>query len=382
MIKYGLYLDIFIYIVNNMIKNKCTLLIDGNWLLISRFSIMKNLFDSNNNERELNIAKEKLKDMLAMSIFTVLRRLPEVDNIILISDGGSWRKNLPIPHQLEDITYKGNRSHGGEMAWNYIFKAFNELSDACQANGITTCHEFDVEGDDWCWYWSRYLNDQNINCIIWTSDHDLIQLVRENTYSSVVWYNERSNISTTYIPESMQETKPDPGDFDFFMQPIKYKSPIIESFLNKMNKINYINPDSIINEKVICGDSGDNIKSVARIMKNDRCYGVGKSDWKKISDKYNINTIQDLINHIDDVSESITHIKKFKDVPIDDVQELIRYNIQLVWLDKSTIPQEIQDRMRSVEYKTIDIEYFKGSYKTLLGNNEPETQEIMNIFES
>ena len=365
-----------------MIKNKCTLLIDGNWLLISRFSIMRTMFDSNSNKQELNIAKEKLKDMLAMSIFTVLQRLPEVDNIILISDGGSWRKNLPVPSQLEDITYKGNRSHSSEISWDYVFDAFNEFANNCRECGITTCHELDVEGDDWCWYWSKYLNNQNINCIIWTSDHDLIQLVRENTYSSVVWYNERSNISTAYIPESMQDVKPDPEDFDFFLQPIKYKSPIIESFLNKMNKVNYINPNSIINEKVICGDAGDNIKSVARVVKNNRCYGVGKSEWKKISDKYNINTIQDLITHLDSVSEAITQIKKFKDVSKDNVQELIKYNIQLVWLDESTIPHEVQDKMKSTEYKTIDIEYFKGSYKTLLGNNELETQEIVDIFES
>ncbi len=365
-----------------MIKNKCTLLIDGNWLLVSRFSVMKDLFSSNNSTQELISAKEKLKDMLARSINTTLHRLPEVDNIILISDGGSWRKHIPVPNQLQDITYKGNRVHKDGVTWNYVFEAFNELMESCKSQGITTCHNIDIEGDDWCWYWSRYLGERNINCIIWTSDHDLIQLIRENTYSSVVWYNERSNNSTAYLPESMHNTGPDPEDFDFFMNPIKYESPVIKSFLNNMNKIVYVNPDSIVNEKVICGDSGDNIKPAARVTKNKRCYGVGKSDWKKISDKFNIHTIHDLIENIDNISAEISRIKKFKNVSIEDIKEMINYNIQLVWLNEAIIPQEIQSKMQEVEYKTVDIEYFRGSYKTLLPDNDQETLEIIGIFES
>ena len=79
--------------------NKCTLLIDGNWLLISRFSVMTQLFKENQSEVALESATEDLRDMMARSINIILNRFKEIDNIVMISDGGSWRKQLPVPVQ-------------------------------------------------------------------------------------------------------------------------------------------------------------------------------------------------------------------------------------------------------------------------------------------
>ena len=101
--------------------NNCTLLIDGNWLLLSRFSVINKGFDKKNPDYMKEQASLDLQDLLARSINVILNRFPIIDNMIFISDGGSWRKQLPIPKSLNDITYKGNRTTDVEMDWHYIY---------------------------------------------------------------------------------------------------------------------------------------------------------------------------------------------------------------------------------------------------------------------
>lgn len=360
-------------------KNKCTLLIDGNWLLISRFSVMKKKFDINNSPAELCMATSDLKDMMARSINVMLNKMPMIDNIIFISDGGSWRKQLRIPKQLEDITYKGNREKESTTSWKHVFKALNELSDSCKATGITTCIQSNIEGDDWVWYWSRRLNAEGINCIIWSSDHDLMQLIQNKNDIFTAWYYERSNISDVALHDSFELNEPDPNDLDFFMQPIKYHTSLMEDIIHHADHTIYVDPNTVINEKVICGDSGDNIKSVARIIKNGRKYGVGKKDWEKIATTLHISTIYDLIEKKKQIADSIGHLKKFYGiVSADDILEMIEYNIKLVWLNDEVIPATVIDIMNVSEYNTIDIDYIKGSYRSILNDDD----EIINIFES
>lgn len=360
--------------------NKCTLLIDGNWLLISRFSVMKNLFDSNLPEETLRISTNKLKDMMARSINVMLNKLPMVDNIIFISDGGSWRKQLDIPKQLGDITYKGNRDDEkpSDISWNHVFKALNELSKSCASQGITTSHQFNIEGDDWVWYWSRRLNEQGINCIIWSSDNDLKQLIQRKNGAFTAWYYERSGKSVIAFPDCMEIKNPEEGDMDFFMNPIQYKERLVEELERKVGKTSYVDPNTIITSKIICGDSGDNIKSVVRLKKNGRTYGVSQKDWEKISGKLEVVTIQDLIEKSTDISKEISVLKKFDNkISQKDILEMIEYNIKLVWLNEQVIPDTIIDVMNQQEYLQVDTDYFRGSYTSLLG----EDDEIKDIFE-
>ena len=104
-----------------------TLLIDGNWLAISRMSIFANQFKKSSPDIIKSSAAEDFKILLARSISAILNRFIDIDNIILISDGGSWRKSLTIPKCLE-VTYKGNRGDDmGELDFDIIFKSFNEF---------------------------------------------------------------------------------------------------------------------------------------------------------------------------------------------------------------------------------------------------------------
>lgn len=361
-------------------SNKCTLLIDGNWLLISRFSVMTNLFQVDRSEQELNAATENLRDMMARSINIILNRFPVIDNVIFISDGGSWRKQLPIPSQLGEITYKGNREDEkkSDHSWTHIFKALNGLSKQCRNMGITTSTQPNIEGDDWAWYWSRRLNAEGTNCIIWTSDNDLKQLVQVKRDTFTAWYNDKNGL---FFHKDLEHKNPEEGDLDFFMQPMYYQSPVVEALQSRTQRISYIDPNSIILSKVICGDSGDNIKSVIRKELGGRTYGVGPKDWAKVATSLNIHTIEDLVNNIDNVASSLVHMKKFTGhANVSDVMEMIEYNIKLVWLNESVEPESIVAVMNNQEYKMYDINYLRGSYTTLLETTDDAEKIFEGIF--
>lgn len=360
-------------------KNKCTLLCDYNWLTISRFSVINKGFNKLLSESILNESKEELKDMLARSISVILNRFPIIDDIIIVADGGSWRKQLPIPNQLKKTTYKGNRQANIEMSWDHIWNASAEVLENCKNEGITVSQFNNIEGDDWIWYWSKRLNSEGINTIIWSSDCDLKQLLQvdDKTNAFTVWYNDKNGL---WIPQEMKDH--DIDDIEFFMQPT-YENPILEAIkMRALGGINYINPDNIVLNKIICGDAGDNIMSVARYIKNNRSYRFSEKDWEKLSKSLNINSIQKLIKNKDIISESISRHKKILPYNIskENISEMIDYNIKLVWLNESTIPETYILAMNNVEHNIYNVSYIRQNYKVVSGDRD--NNDIIDIFNS
>jgi hypothetical protein len=74
-----------------MSKSKLTLLIDGNWLFMSRLSVLMNKCID-----DLELIQE-VKILIIKSIKIVLHKFPNIDNIIFCADGGSWRNNIELP---------------------------------------------------------------------------------------------------------------------------------------------------------------------------------------------------------------------------------------------------------------------------------------------
>jgi len=368
---------------HNMKPNNCTLLIDGNWLLMSRIFSGKDIsmrFAKGSSQARLNAAKETLKDMMATSINKIINKMPFIDNIVLVTDGGSWRKQLAIPKQLGDITYKGNRNNDAlDVDWDYAFGALKELAKSCNEAGVTTCTQYNIEGDDWIWYWSRVLNAQGVNCVVWSIDNDLRQLVQCVDGAFTAWLSERNNIYTLALPKSLEEIVPDPEDLDFLMTPPTYKPATQVQLEEIAGSVMYTDPNEVINDKVICGDKGDNIQSIARKFKNGRKFGIGPKDFEKLTTNLNIKTINDIINHQDEIANYIINMKKFADadLTITKIKEMIEYNVKLVWLNEAVIPETITTIMNTQEYRVVNMDYIRGSYKTLL----EQDNDIEEIFE-
>ena len=82
--------------------NRCTLLVDGNWLLCSRFAVIGKGFEMDMPEHIKLQSQKELHELMAKSITIVLNRFACIDNVVLVTDGGSWRKQLPVPQQLQN----------------------------------------------------------------------------------------------------------------------------------------------------------------------------------------------------------------------------------------------------------------------------------------
>lgn len=354
--------------------NKLTLIVDFNWLAISRMSVLAKDFNIKNPEATRQWAYNNLQDLLAKSINVVLNRFPIIDNIVIVSDAGSWRKRLKQPQIIKDTIYKGNREFTSELDWDLIYKSFNDSFNQYKNTGITCTKVFECEGDDWVWYWSQKLNKEGINCLIWSSDNDLKQLISKNPDNNTftAWYNDKNGL---WVDSSFDK------DFDimgYFLHP-ENTQQVFEGLKNKVKQISYINPQTIILNKILCGDSGDNIQAIVKYTKNGRTYRFSQKDYEKLINDLNINTIDDLINSYERISEYIINMKKYRPYKFikENLIEMLKYNTKLVWLDKDIIPEDIQISMSKNEYKEFNVDDIRHNYKVLLKDDE----NILNIFE-
>ena len=168
-------------------------------------------------------------------------------------------------------------------------------------------------------------------------------------------------------------------EFEFFMK-AEYISPILESIKSKNKQISYIDPNDIILNKILCGDAGDNIKSVVRYEKNGRTYRFSQKDFDNLIKDLDINTIDKLKESYAMISQYICNCKKFKqyNFKASDVKEMLIYNTKLVWLHEEVIPETTIAAMNQCEYKVFNIDDIRSNFKVLIG----EDDIIKNIFES
>ena len=346
-------------------------MVDGGFLCVSRAFAFEKGFLITNTAAQKRAAAAGFKETLSQTMAKILNQFPEADNIVLMSEGGSWRKNLPIPEQLEGTTYKGHREKRTEVDWNAIYKAYNEFVRNCESAGITCSQHSSIEGDDWAWYWSRRLNEQGTNVLIWTSDCDLKQLVQVRNNSFTAWYNDRAGL---VLPDCMEG---DEDPIEYMLNP-PYQNEISGKIIHRVKNTTYINPDLIVINKVLCGDAGDNIKACARFRKNNRVYRFADSDYKKFIEQTGIGSIQEFIKRADETSDIIAGIPRFEQrgVTASGVREMIDYNLRLVWLNEEVIPETVTTAMVQFEYKVFNVADLKHNHKLLMGQNTT----IKNIF--
>ena len=260
-------------------KSKLTLIVDGNWLLMSRLAVISGRYP---DTYELN---RELKLLMIRSINLVLRTFPVIDNIIFVADGGSWRNTeVPVPLFLQNdgIEYKGNREHSDDIDWDVIFTGYEDFLNVLKDNGVTVSKEKMIEGDDWCWWWSTYLNSQGTNVIIWSKDRDLTQLVNtdNNGCFTVCW---NKDLGITCMDK-------DEDEFNFlFNNEFSENDKLFQTISNKSIAVNRINPSEVCIDKIIRGDLGDNIQPIiVKKPKNENSTRVYKVSQKDIDNSLNV----------------------------------------------------------------------------------------------
>ena len=335
------------------------LVVDGNWLMMSRmYSFEKNMRKDTPDPIK-NRAGDDFKSLLARSIVNMLYKFP-ITNIVVVADGGSWRKELPIPTQLQG-TYKGTRNKDTDTDWNFIYKTFETFLDHA-GEKVTVSRQRGVEGDDWAWYWSRRINAGGDSCMIWSSDQDLQQLIQVDGNVFTCWYNDRAGL---FLPVDMYD-----DGLEAFMSIGKPDATLL---LQCCKQVTYLDPNYIVTSKILCGDSGDNIRPVVRVEKNGRTYGFSKKYYKDLIGDY--PTLESFYDHFDEIARRIASLDYFHgDKEL--IREMMDYNKRLVWLHESVMPDTILTQMARQEYLHCDVDEIKSNYKLLA----PEDLGIEDIF--
>ena len=322
-----------------MNKSKLTLLIDGNWLLMSRLVVIANKY---NDDFELC---HNLQLLMIQSIKLVLKKFPDIDNIIFCSDGGSWRNGLPIPEFLKDengnpITYKGNREKAEDINWDMIFTSYEELIEMLKQQGINAYKEHNVEGDDLIWWWSTYLNKNNTNCIIWSKDNDLKQLINiDHNKCFTVWWNKENGMYTSKFNDN---------DLDFLFNNDFNENDRLFSNITKNIEVTQEDKNHIIIDKIIRGDLGDNIEPIIykQTPKSTRKYRVSQSDIN-----YSMNWKDDTVVY--NFLKNLLSTKKYSkniNKTLDEAFKHFKYNRTLVALDIDSYPKDIINILEDLDY--------------------------------
>lgn len=356
--------------------NNCTLIIDGNWLLMSRLGMMMGDFAKTLPPEHLEKAKNDIIDFIAQSVNKIINYWgPRIDNIMMVQDGGSWRKTITKP-VLNKEEYKGNRVADEDVNWDYVWDALKTICQNFKTNKITCVHEKNIEGDDWCWYWSKYLNHVGTNCIIWTSDADLKQLVQKDptTNAWTVWFNDRTGL---VLPNSLCH-----NDMDILMN-FDAIDPFLEEVCHRCNVNQYINPDDVVMSKVICGDLGDNIKALVRVQHKTKkgkfiTKKVSEKEWIQVKESLGIESIDDFKKNKENIIKELCSIPRLAgcEAGMGDLIEMFDYNMTMVRLDKEQIPREYQLAMNTHkdDYIITDLDFLRNNYKVLAAHTEPVEQ--------
>lgn len=281
---------------------------------------------------------QELKVLMLKSINLVLKQFPIIDNIIIVSDGGSWRNDLDVPKflQVEGIKYKGNRERSEDINWDLIFTEFDNLLNLLSSTGITVSKEPGIEGDDWCWYWSTKLNKENTNCIIWSKDKDLTQLIKTNEDNCfTAWWNKDSGLVLQIINDE---------DMDYlFNANYSENEYIYKKVIQQGKQVSYINPKNIVIDKIVRGDLGDNIIPIIYKKSKSNPDKKFRVSIKDLDYSINIHDDLNIRSYIRNILETKSYIGKV-DKPEEDIVEHFKYNVRLVELCKDNYPQEVLDK--------------------------------------
>lgn len=338
-----------------------TLIIDGNWLLMSRLSVLVNKYD---DDKELN---NQLRLLMIRSIKVMLNQFKCIDNIIFVADGASWRTSINIPEFLkeEDIEYKGNRIKSDTINWDMLFSEFDNFMSILREGGITTCKEYQIEGDDWCWWWSTLLNKQDTSCMIWSSDRDLTQLLKINpdNHCFTCFYNQQAGL---ILPEYNTE------EIILFNPLVDRNDNLLSTLISKSHKTSYIKPNEVIIDKILRGDSGDNIRPLMLREGKSRKYRISTKD---VDRSLNIWDDNECIQYLTNLYNSKTYKNKVR-CSLDEVIEHFKYNRILVTLDEKNYPEAILNKLSNY------ITYIKSSDISIAENKiNAESNSLTSILD-
>lgn len=345
---------------------KHTLLIDGNYFIYSRLFVMpkptkgKLLGDEK--------AKGQFIRKLCIDFASEVRKMqPILDKIVLTIDSKSWRKDL-----FPDAEYKGTRTHDDSVDWEAVYQIYEEFKIIVAKKGVIIQQVNGAEADDLLFAWSTYLNAAGQNCIVWTGDRDLIQLVdySKATDGYTLWYyNTKKRLLVFKGFNKMMNTGiEEKSTNEDLLFNLASKTALLERMRAELGdwikkngvEIEEINCDTFIFQKILTGDKSDNIKSVVTWSKGGRTYNISLKQADKILEQYlkeeKVFTIDHMFSEsqVDKISDIIYRI--IGNSTKAQIKTRFNQNLDIMLLHYNTIPEAIQSQMQKAIDTNINIE--------------------------
>ena len=349
-----------------MKKGGHTLLIDGNYFLHSRLFVLPR--PKQGKMLEDDDSRATLMRKLAIDLASEVRKMRDfIDKVVVTVDARSWRKDL-----YPEAEYKGTRKPDSKIDWTSVYNIYEEFQAILQKHGVIV-HRIDgAEADDVLFGWSTYLNNKGKNCIVWSGDRDLIQLVNysQPNDSYTLWYSTAQKSLYTFKDfNKVLNKKSEVSNEDFLFNMSSY-SGMAEEYKQSMKvwiannkiKVSEVNCDEFIFKKILIGDKSDNISSVIIWQKEIkggklRTYSITDKLADKIYEQYTKEkdsfVIDQLFNSDElDILSDIVYRVIGKSKP-HIIRSKIFENMTLMMLHVNVIPEAIQDQI----YKGVEKEF-------------------------
>ena len=335
--------------------NRCTLIVDGNWLLMSRAIQMAPYLTD--NRPDIDTHAGHLLSTMHRSLVSACHTLTPVDNVLIVADARSWRKDVPDPITGQ-YTYKDNRHRQQDalaLDWTKIYGVFDTFCTQCENTlHVPVVRCAGAEGDDQIYFWARALTAHDTSCVIWSSDRDLQQLVHTDAehHSFTVWYEQKAGLvcpDTLAPPTDLLSTMLGPVG-------LRESQLFVELLARVGKKAVYINPVSIVLTKMLAGDKSDHIEPVFTWETTSRHCGIGPKDAEKLIDLCGSpSSPADMDPNA--LYSALNNIKKFasRHPVYENIAARLDYNRKMVWLDESQIPEAVRVGIYNGEYGYADM---------------------------
>jgi len=347
---------------------KHTLIIDGNYFVHSRLFVLprpkgEQLLGNRDGQ-------EQFMRKLCIDFASEVRKMtPFVDQIVVAVDSKSWRKDL-----FPAAEYKGTRVSDNSVNWGNVFDTYEQFQHILAKRGVIIHKVPGAEADDILYGWATQLNNEGKNCIVWTGDRDLIQLVDYNTATDAytLWYynSQRRLLAFEGFDELLQSKEIDVmcnDDMLFNMSSNevtndKLKEDLQSWVLKNGVQIQEINCDDFIFSKILQGDKSDNIQSVVTWTKRTssgtaRNYSITEKHALQILEKYREIEGNFHIDHFFSSNQVDTIVRLIHDVvgrsELKEIRVRFNQNLDLMLLHYNTIPESIQKAI----YNEIDKDF-------------------------
>jgi 5'-3' exonuclease len=335
---------------------KHTLIIDGNYFVHSRlFVLPRPKKEQLLGDRD---GQEQFMRKLCIDFASEVRKMtPFVDQIVVAVDSKSWRKDL-----FPTAEYKGTRVADNSVNWENVFNVYTEFQDILAKQGVIIHKVPGAEADDILFGWSTQLNNEGKNCIVWTGDRDLIQLVNYNeaTDAYTLWYYNSKRRLLAF--EGFENLINKPNEVEISNDDLLFNMGSADVLNNQLKgdfiswiakngvEIEEINCDDFIFSKILQGDKSDNIQSVVSWTKRTssgsiRNYSITEKQALQILEKYREIEGNFHIDHFFSEDQVKTIVDMIHEVvgksTIDEIRLRFNQNLDLMLLHFNTIPNGI-----------------------------------------